>query len=226
MKLLTLAFIALCFTQYAKADNVTLTEDNHCYLDEAVTSDSMYELKQCLAKKVIKRGSKKNKLYLVIDSPGGNIYAGLSFIEFAETIRGLETVTIFGASMASAIAQGLPGRRHITRNGIMMFHRAKGQFSGQFGDGELEQQLALWKHIVAKMEIRSSNRIGISHGKYKKLVKDEWWLYGDQNTKQKTADTVSKVVCSAKLAASKRKKKVNTFLGPVEYEVSNCPMMN
>lgn len=225
MKLLIAMAVAVTMANVAEA-KITLTPDNHCYLDEAVDAGTMYDMKQCLAKQSIKRGAKSYTIYLVLDSPGGSIYEGLRFIEFAETIKNVETVTIYAASMAAVIAQALPGQRHMTRNGIMMFHRAKGSFSGQFGEGELESKLALWKHIVAKMEIKAANRIKITHADYKNKVRNEWWLYGDQAVKKRTADRVSQVVCSVELVKGKRKKKQQTFMGPIEYTVSNCPMMN
>jgi ATP-dependent protease ClpP protease subunit len=221
-----MSFLLSLIVSMAWGADITLTETNHCYLNEEVNYNTMQDLKFCLADQVVKRGRKNYTIYLVLDSPGGSIYEGLKFIEYAESIPNLETITLFAASMAAEIAQALPGDRHATRNGIMMFHRAAGVFKGQFGDGELEQKLKLWKHIVAKMEQKASKRIGITHKKYKQLVKDEWWLYGQQNKSKNTVDHISSVKCNMSLQVKRVKKKMQTFLGPIEWTESACPMMN
>lgn len=220
--------LALClmFSVSSAMSRDLITKDNHCYLDGQVNNQSMSDLKDCLVTQVVKRGKKSYTIYLVLDSPGGSIYEGLRFIEFAEGFRGVETVTIFAASMAAEIAQALPGKRHVTRNGIMMFHRASGVFRGTFGDGEVEQQLKLWKYIVAKMEKKAAKRIGITHKAYQAKVKDEWWLYGKENATSNTADSVTSFNCSVDLMTSKLKRSVNTIFGKIEYSISACPFMN
>lgn len=223
MKLLIIAFIFVCSFSQARE---LITESNHCYLDEDVNVNSMDDLKRCLAKQVIKRGKAPYPIYLILNSPGGSVYEGLKFIEFAQGLRGIETITMFSASMASAIVQALPGKRHVTDHGIMMFHRAKGQFSGQFGEGEVEQQLKLWKSIVLRMEKVNSKRIGITLRDYQVRVKDEWWIYGVDNLKQKTADNIQSFNCSSALMAKYITKKETTMFGTFEYKVSACPFMN
>lgn len=172
------------------------------------------------------RRGRKYPIYLIVNSPGGSVYAGMRFISFAKTIDNLETVTIFAASMASAIVEALPGTRHGTENAVTMFHRARGTFSGQFEDGEVESQLAMWKKIVRKMERTNANRIGISLKQYKLNVVNEWWVYGDDNVANKTLDKISTVKCSSSLLKNKRTRKVRTLFGTYEETLSDCPLLN
>lgn len=225
MKGLVTLIITICGLQIANAKDIKLTTYNVCTLNEIVDDESMASVKDCLVKQVIKRGKKRYPLYLYLNSPGGSIYSGLRFIEFAKTIPNLHTITEFSASMAAAIAQGIPGKRYITNNGIFMFHRARGGVQGQFEDGELEKRLKLWKKIVRDMEQMQADRIGISLAKYKKLRKDEWWLYGKENLEQNTADYKVGVKCSLKLMSKKIKKRVATLFGTMEYEESACPIL-
>jgi ATP-dependent protease ClpP protease subunit len=210
----------------AKSDDILLTNNNHCSLNGGVDGKSMQKLKFCLADKVVKRRGGRYPIYLVINSPGGSVYAGLRFIEFAKGIRNLETVTIFAASMGSAIVEALPGKRHGTANAITMFHRAKGTFRGQFGNGEVVSQLKLWKSIVLGMEITSSNRIGITLKDYKKKVVNEYSVYGKDNVTQNTLDVISQVRCSFQLMKVKRVVKVRTLFGTSKKTVSDCPLFN
>lgn len=222
--LLTLALIL--GVAFSNAEEIILTKRNHCALEDQVNFDTIQALKFCLADRVLQRRGRDYKIYLVINSPGGSIYDGLKFIEFAKTIDNLETVSIFAASMGSAIVEGLPGKRHVTETGILMFHRAAGSFKGQFEDGEVEKILAFWKKIVRKMETVNSNRIGITLDDYKSRVKDEWWLYGDDNVNEKTADQVSIVKCAPELLINKHTEKVATIFGEFEVVTSECPLLN
>ena len=226
MKYLMVVLALVCSLQIANAGEVVLTSYNHCSLEEKVSAASVQKVQFCLADQVLRRRGKSYKLYLVINSPGGSVYAGMRFIEFAKTINNLETVTIQAASMGSAIVQALPGKRHVTENGIMMFHRAYGRFEGQFEDGELESRLRLWKKIVNKMETVNAKRIGISLEDYKKNRKDEWWLYGDENVTSNTADFVSVVKCSPALLKRRKKEIVKTLFGDFEITTSACPLTN
>jgi ATP-dependent protease ClpP protease subunit len=226
MKYLIVVFSLVYGLQTANAEEVVLTKNNHCSLEGSVNKESVQKAQFCLADQVIKRAGRNYPLYLVINSPGGSIYAGLRFIDFAKTIKNLQTVTIFGASMASAIAEALPGKRHVTESGVMMFHRASGTFKGQFEDGELESRLRLWKKIVRKMEETNAKRIGITLAEYKVKRKDEWWLYGEENVNENTADVVSVVKCSTALLKDRKKETINTIFGEYIVETSACPLTN
>lgn len=225
MKLL-IGLIIICSLQIANAKDIVLTSTNHCSLEDEVNYQSMKDLTFCLADKVIKRNGKNYTIYLVINSPGGSIYDGLKFIAFAKTIKNLETVTIFAASMASSIVESLPGKRHGVENAITMFHRAKGSVSGQFEDGELESRLALWKSIVRKMEQVNAKRIGITLKQYKRNVVNEWWVYGDDNVSENVLDQITVVKCSSKLLKDKKTRKVSTPFGSYDETISNCPLVN
>lgn len=224
MKLLLVLFTFFSL-QIASAKNIHLTTYNVCTLDSQVDGTSMRALKTCLDDKVAQRAWRSYPIYLYINSGGGSIYHGLRFISFAKSVRNLHTITEFSASMAAAIAQGLPGKRYVLDHGTFMFHRARGGFRGQFEDGELESRLKLWKTIVRKMESMQAKRIGITLKQYKKKRFNEWWIYGDDNVKQNTADAVISATCSSKLSKKKEKKTVRSFFGARTIEKSSCPLV-
>lgn len=171
------------------------------------------------------RGSKDYPLYLVLDTPGGSIEDGNDFIQFAKTIKNLHTVSIFAASMGSAIVEALPGDRFITQNGTLMFHRARGGFRGQFNDGEVEQQLAFWKSVVTSMEQENANRMGISLEDYKQKVVNEWWIYGKDAVNQNAADKVVSLKCSKELIEAEEVVPVQLFVFSVDAIYSKCPLL-
>lgn len=226
MKLLLATILTVCSLQFANPASPFLTTYNACALEGPVDTNSMYELKKCLDEKVKRRGKKKYPLYLYVNSGGGSIHAGLRFISYAKTVPNLHTITEYAASMAAAIVQGIPGERLIVEHGVMMFHRARGGFRGQFGEGELESRLKMWQAIVKSMERMQSKRIGISLKEYQAKRMNEWWLYSYMAIEQNTADKIVSPHCSVQLSDKRKTVKQITFFGSYEYEVSQCPLVN
>lgn len=206
---------------------ITLTTYNSVVLRGPIDSDSVTTVEQDLITAVSRRGGKNYPIYLVIDSPGGDIIAGLSFIEFAKTIPNLSTVSMFSASMASAIVEALPGERLVTQNGILMFHRAQGGFQGYFENGEVESRLGTAKAIVQFMERNNASRMKMTIEDYKRLSQSELWLFGDDALSYRSADKTVDVTCTKDLL--KQMNTVNFSGGPfglssVSFVFSGCPL--
>lgn len=223
MKLILSLLTIFSFT--AHADKViNLVSKNTVNFRGEVSRESVNAIQNELAEAVTKRGSAKYPIYLIIDSPGGNLEAGYTFIEYAKTVPNLQTVTVFAASMASAIVQALPGQRHITDSGIMMFHRAYAQIAGQVELGELESRLAMVKSRVLRMEKLNAKRIGISLAEYKAKVNGEWWLDSDDAIAAKTADSNVTIKCSQELIDSTVVEEIATMFGMMQRKTSKCPL--
>ena len=226
MKGFIIAAIMAGSLQYAEAKEIVFTTSNLCVIDSAINKATMRKTKVCLVDKMFKRRGKKYPIYLYIDSPGGGVYTGVKFIEFAKSVRNLHTVTSYAASMAAAIVQQLPGKRYVMDSGLFMFHRAYGSFSGQMETGELESKIALWKRVVKQSESRQAKRIGITLREFKLRLINEWWLYGEDSVYANVADEVVDVRCSMKL--SKQTYKVRRFglLRTYTVKYSRCPLIN
>lgn len=208
-----------------KNEQVHINSKNSIAYRGVVTSESINQLQLNIAKLVGDRGDKNYPIYLVLDTPGGEVDAGLQFIEFAKTIQNLRTITIFAASMGSAIVEGLPGSRLITNNGTLMFHRAAGQLSGQFEVGEMETRLEFAKELVRRMEQVSADRMKISLTEFKLKIKDEYWLLAEQAVNAKAADKVVDIACSQELIDSRIEIVVEGFFGTNTFTFSGCPTL-
>ena len=201
-----LAFFATIFiSSAALAEQISLTPQNTLVMRGEVTEQSMAEASKQLLALHTQRGSEQYKIYIVLDTPGGEVDSGNSFIEFAQQIPNVETVTMFAASMGSAIVQGLPGKRHITASGTQMFHRARVGLSGQIEDGELESRLRWIKATIRQMETRNAARMRMSLDDYKRSVKDELWLLGEEAVTWRAADEISSISCSPELLQQRTK---------------------
>ena len=218
------AALLLSSPALAANQNIVLGTANTITFRGPVDGSSITRAQLKLVELVKARGSKKYPLYLVLDSPGGSIIAGLAFEDFAKTIPNLHTITIFSASMAAGFVEALPGRRYILDTGILMFHRAKGGFEGQFEEGEVESQLKLWKEIVLKMENDSASRIGIPLSEYKAKVINEWWLFGASAVVQKAADEVVSITCTQDLIDEREIITQRMFIFVSTSEYSGCPL--
>lgn len=222
---LTAVLLLLSSATFGANRVVELTTTNTVVFSGEVSQQSVNKATEQLIDLVLKRRF-SSTIYLVLDSPGGSIDAGEQFIQFAKTIPNLETVTIFAASMASAISQALPGNRLITENGTQMFHRAKGGFQGQFESGEVESRLGYAKQIVFGLESRNAARMQMDILTYKAAIKDELWLYGKFAVDAKVADEVIDLKCSKQLI---KQEVVSTIsiMGMFEVDIvkSGCPLL-
>lgn len=219
------AIITIFLGLPAFADAIKLTTLNTLNFRDAVSMASVTEAEVKLAALVAQRGKSPYPIYIVFNSPGGSIVAGDNFIQFAKTIPNLQTISIFSASMAAGIVQALPGARNITKNGVLMFHRAAGGFEGYFETGEIESQLKFWKSIVLSMELVNANRLGLPIAEYKQKVVGEYWLYGKDAVQEKAADSLVDLICTPELINKREASTSAGMFGPSTEIYSGCPLI-
>lgn len=226
MKKLALLFIALA-TGCANASELILKPENTITFRGIVTPRSMAELQKSILKMDAERKDKKQPIYLVLDSPGGSVDAGMHFIKaIAPHVENLQTVSLFAASMAAAIVEGLPGKRILAEGGTLMFHRAAGGIEGQMETGELESRLQYYKSVVRSMEQKNADRMNMSLRLYKDLVKDEMWLFNREALSRSAVDEVASVKCSPELIKKRVKSYITVIFFLIEIEGSACPLID
>jgi ATP-dependent Clp protease protease subunit len=233
-KLLTLLIaLVVSFQTYAQVSlkttkEIVLVEDNTVSLRDAFTDESVAGL----IEKVSKLNSNLPSGYpinLVLYSPGGSIQAGLELFGYLKGInRPVNTITLFAASMGFQAVQQL-GTRYIMEFGVLMSHKARGGFEGEFDDGDesqMDSRAGLWKRRIAIMNKHIINR---TNGKqtaesYKVLVAPELWMNGQEAVDKGFADEVVSVKCSAELEKGTENIVMNTMFGSVRLTLSACPI--
>ncbi len=83
---------------------------------------------------------------LYINSPGGQVYAGLAIYDTMQFIRPDVQTICFGVAMSMAsllLAGGTPGKRMSLPNGRILIHQPSGGFQGQATDIEIHAREAL-----------------------------------------------------------------------------------
>jgi ATP-dependent protease ClpP protease subunit len=126
MRLLSIIALLLA-ANFAIADTkeIALTKDNFVVMDKEFTAESSAEIaiKLRAADRKLPAGQ---PLYLILNTPGGSIFAGLELIENINSMsRRVDTITIFAASMGFQTVQQLKGIRYIVGNGTLMSHKGR-----------------------------------------------------------------------------------------------------
>lgn len=219
--------ISAASTKKANENVVVLTSGNTLVLNSEVNGDSVGALIM-KAKALDSKLSSGKPLYLYLNSPGGSIQSGLELIEVLKGLgRPVHTVSAFSASMSFQISQNLD-TRYILKSGILMSHRAAGQFSGSFGGtnpSQLDQRMHVFVQMTKEMDEQTVKR---TNGKqtlksYQEAYANEMWLTGQEAVAGGYADEVTNVKCDKSLSGT-TKHQVD-FLGmSFEYEIDNCPI--
>lgn len=222
---LLLTMSLLCSAAFAKPVEILLTEKNTVLFNQAFTGDYV-------AKKQLEIISKNNliprrePIYLVLDTPGGSVTAGLNFIDTVRSLkRPVHTITLFAASMGYQVVQEL-GIRYITPSGTLMSHR--GAISGMSGQvpGELNSRLGFIMRILDEMNYRAAHRVKMSVADYKAAIINELWTSGHHAVATKHADEVAEVKCDKKLAEGTNTQEFITIFGNLKVVYSNCPLIS
>lgn len=219
MKILISAII-MSLSLSVFADNLVLNENNTVVLNGEVSSQSLGPVSQALLSKCTEE---KPELYLVLNSPGGDVIAGGQFISFVKGLNcKVHTVSLFAASMAYIIAERLD-TRYVVDSSILMSHRMRMGISGQV-PGEFVTQYLFYKSIGDELSKKVAERVGISFDEYVKLTYDELWLTGAQAVNKNHADKLVAVSCDKSLQGTKEQV-FNTIFGPVTAVFSKCPLI-
>jgi len=85
-------------------------------------------------------------VHLYINSPGGQVYAGLAIYDTMQFIKPDVATTCFGIAMSMGsllLAGGAPGKRMTLPNSRVLIHQPSGGFQGQAADIEIHAKETL-----------------------------------------------------------------------------------
>lgn len=227
-RFISLAMVLAASSAFADEASLVLSKDNTVALHDSFNYGSMATLQTAVMEKHQSRDLAKDKpLYLVIDSGGGQVSAGLEAIDNLTSLgREIKTVTIFSASMGFQLVQSL-GERLVLPNGTLMSHRARGGFYGEF-PGNLVTRLDLWLKKILRLDTQAAKRMNVSVEKYRATIADEFWCDGVDCVASKAADRVVTPTCDSSLSGVSSFREEWSFWGMSiieRWEKANCPLI-
>ena len=217
-----LPLLLTCSTALAGNAKIVLTEDNSIVFNQQVSAQ--YSSKKAL--EVLTKATKTSPLYLVLDTPGGSVTAGLAFVDTVKAIGiPVHTITIFAASMGYQFVQEL-GTRYITPSGTLMSHR--GAVSGISGQvpGELNSRVKHIESILSGMSSRAASRVKMSKEAYEAAIINELWVSGQDAVSGNHADVIADVSCDKKLMSETFTESIITIFGEAKVTFSRCPLIS
>lgn len=200
-----------------------LEEANIVTLKGPVTEESVSDVEKKL-QAISHKLSKNTDIYLVLDTPGGDIPAGMDLIDFCKALpQKVHTITLFAASMGFQIAQNLD-TRYIVRSGTSMSHRARISGLGGQVKGELETRYKSVRRIVDFLDIIASQRLGLDLKTYEGKIFNEMWVYGFDSLNEKVADEVVLLKCGSSMNGIYYQN-YDTMFGQVRVGFNKCPLI-
>lgn len=232
--LLSLAATLLLATTSLAAESsskkVVLTKDNTLVMNDYFSGESVANLSQ-KARELDAKLASSEPLYLVLNSGGGSIDAGIELIENLNNLnRPVQTVTLFAASMGFQTVEGLKGERLITKDGTLMSHKARGGFSGEF-PGQLDSRYSYYLKRVLRLDEQVVARTKGKHTakSYAALIENEYWCDGQDCIKQGFADKIVNPSCDQSLSGTHNKLYDRFMYMGIVIEIvdvmSNCPLI-
>jgi ATP-dependent Clp protease protease subunit len=152
--------------------------------------------------------AKNLNVTVYIDSPGGDVLAGMRIIDAVQGLRAvrpglrLQCYAQTAASMAFIFLQTSCDRRVVSAFSVLMSHQASLGARGKAG--EVESRLDLVRQVLELLDIRVAARLGMSVAAYRQTIVNDWWLVGKNALEAKAADTLGSVACTAELVAASK----------------------
>jgi ATP-dependent Clp protease, protease subunit len=114
-------------------------------------------------------------ILLVIDSPGGAVFAGSKVISAIEASKRPVYTVCYGlcASMAAMIHQ-YGHKRFMTNRSILMFHNASGGVSGEVN--QMLSQLNFIERFCYKMDLFIANRAHVNYREFQHYLDSQLWI--------------------------------------------------
>lgn len=196
---------------------VTLDADNTAVLRGEVSDESVGQVIADL------ENLKDPNVFLVIDSPGGSVFAGAELVSYlGNTDKHVTCVAKTAISMAFVILQACHERIGLDTS-VLMQHVTAYSLKGR-EPNNLTFALFITKYSRV-MDEAQAKRIGISYDKFRSLTISDWWLVGEEAAKAGVVDSVRKVKCTTSLLKSRKTVTVSGMFSSAQVEFSGCPLV-
>lgn len=164
-------------------------------------------------------------VHLFLSSPGGSVLDGIQLVQAIRSInKKVVCVTDFSASMSFVILQACD-ERVVLESSVLMQHVPS------FGLRHQPQPNAIafvefLKQITTSIDVAQSKRMELPLERFRQLIRDDYWLFGQEAVTAKAADRVARAVCTPDLTAKEDTDSFNV-MGVIRVDVtwSKCPLV-
>lgn len=165
-----------------------------------------------------------DKIYLVLNTPGGSVDAGNLLIDTARSLpQEVKTITIFAASMGFHIVENL-GERLVMPSSTLMSHRVTiGGIGGQV-PGEAVTRMNFIIRESREMDAVIAKRVGMDLDAYEDLIRNEYWVKGEDSIQDRMADKIVKVQCGEDMMGS-HTEHMKVLIFDLDVTWSDCPLI-
>lgn len=136
--------------------------------------------------------NKKNVTFR-INSPGGEVFAGITIKNRMEEFKGTVTTIVDGlsASAASIIAQGAtPGHRKVCNGSLTMIHGASSLMFGYYNANEMKDNLKKINAIDKSIAEIYAKCTGLDQDKIKNMMSNTTWMSAQEAVDNGFADEI------------------------------------
>ena len=196
---------------------ITLTEGNFYALSGKVDYTSTNKLVEEL---YTKPGTEYT---IYIDSPGGNVFAGLEVVKAIQNSgKTVTCIADMAISMAFTIFQQCHVR-HVTDGAVLMQHLMSYGVQGDYRHNLTRAEFSA--ELATHLQTLDSSAIEMDIEKFVNYTRDDWWLIGQKAIDNGAADSMVRLNCDKSLYSKVISKKEETAFFQVEYVMSGCPLI-
>ena len=141
----------------------------------------------------IERLKCKSKVTFHINSPGGEVFAGVSIYNRMKEFKGIVNTVVDGlaASAASIIAQGgTKGYRKVCNGSLTMIHGASSFMFGHYNSNELKDSIAQLNAIDKSLAEIYADCTGLDQEKIKNMMSKTTWMSAQDAVSNGFADEI------------------------------------
>jgi ATP-dependent Clp protease protease subunit len=133
--------------------------------------------------------SKTTPIFMVINSPGGDVGDGFRIISAMEaTDAPIHCVVDANAASMAAIIFEYCDKRYVEKHSKLMFHQASLQLRGPLANVKSEvDHFSLW---IGSLEDETAKKMGMTPAAYRAKAHDEWWLTATEAQKAGVSDGI------------------------------------
>jgi ATP-dependent protease ClpP protease subunit len=178
--------------------NILLGNHNFVNLIGPITTTSVDSIIMDWNQPYVTESIKKyNTTILYINSPGGSVHAGNHLIEYMKSLQErnivIECIGQNFMSMAFVVFQACD-HRMVLSNSIGMQHQMSFHLKGDIEN--IRTAFHLHDTINEKIIKRETTRINITRQDYQQKIDHDWWIFGEDNILENTADEIVLLSCS------------------------------